>query len=223
MGSCVSSSHNDRSYSASDSAAKLAALISKSETITTTTSPVKNDVMISGNSLIIDSGRRGSSGNKEEVMFFDSRGWLDSDCEDDFMSVDGEFTPSRGTTPVHHKFSDQSTQKAKTDEIKHEEELSPTDNKKRLLELFKETQEEDEDEEEDDVAEGKARACLWLRTPVRSSAPATPYNINDRERKQLKRVRSEAHGGCILRLVSCSSFTERRRRMMNHTPIDVQR
>lgn len=22
-------------------------------------------------------------------MFFDSRGWLDSDCEDDFMSVDG--------------------------------------------------------------------------------------------------------------------------------------
>jgi len=28
------------------------------------------------------------AGNKEE-MFFDSRAWLDSDCEDDFFSVNG--------------------------------------------------------------------------------------------------------------------------------------
>lgn len=130
-----------------------------------------------------------------------------------------EFTPSRGTTPVHHKFSDKTP---KADEKKHEE-PSPTDNKKRLLELFKETQDQDEDEGEDDVAESKARACLWLRTPVRSSAPATPYNNNDTERQQLKRVKSSAQGSCVLRLVSCSSFTERRRKMMNHTPVHVQR
>ncbi|KAJ0740236.1 hypothetical protein HanOQP8_Chr06g0214621 [Helianthus annuus] len=42
--------------------------------------------------------------------FFDSQAWLDSDCDDDFMSVNGggicaEFTPSRGNTPVHHNFS----------------------------------------------------------------------------------------------------------------------
>nr|XP_043632298.1 uncharacterized protein At3g27210-like [Erigeron canadensis] len=42
-------------------------------------------------------------GSKE--MFFDSQAWLDSDCESDFMSVNGEFTPSRGNTPVHHNFS----------------------------------------------------------------------------------------------------------------------
>lgn len=30
-----------------------------------------------------------SLGSKEEMIFFDSRGWLDSDCDDDFMSVDG--------------------------------------------------------------------------------------------------------------------------------------
>lgn len=125
-----------------------------------------------------------------------------------------EFTPSRGTTPVHHKFCDQT----KADEQKYKEEPSPTDNKKRLIELFKETQ----DQDEDDVAEGKARACLWLRTPARSSAPATPYN-NDTERQQLKRVKSAAQGGCVLRLVSCNSFTERRRKMMNHTPVHVQR
>ncbi|KAI7741934.1 hypothetical protein M8C21_024313, partial [Ambrosia artemisiifolia] len=39
-----------------------------------------------------------------EETFFDSQAWLDSDCESDFMSVDGEFTPSRGNTPVHHNF-----------------------------------------------------------------------------------------------------------------------
>ncbi|KAK9067370.1 hypothetical protein SSX86_014697 [Deinandra increscens subsp. villosa] len=43
-------------------------------------------------------------GSKEET-FFDSQAWLDSDCDDDFMSVNGEFTPSRGNTPVHHNFS----------------------------------------------------------------------------------------------------------------------
>ncbi|KAL1211251.1 hypothetical protein V5N11_023283 [Cardamine amara subsp. amara] len=210
MGSCVSSSsHNNQSFSASDSAVKLAALISKPDT---TTSPLKNDLITSA----IDSARW-DSGNKEEMIFFDSRGWLDSDCDDDFMSVDGEFTPSRGTTPVHHKFCDQTPQ---------EEQPSPTDNKKRLLELFKETQDEDDEEEQeqgdDDVAEGKARACLWLRTPVRSSAPTTPYNNNkERQQQQLKRVRSARHGGCVPRLVSCSSFTERRRKMMSHAPIDV--
>ncbi|KAG7575524.1 hypothetical protein ISN45_Aa03g000210 [Arabidopsis thaliana x Arabidopsis arenosa] len=219
MGSCVSSSQS-KSSSASDSVVKLAAFISKPDT----TSPLKTDVMITSSTVNgippIDSGRR-DSGSKEEMIFFDSRGWLDSDCDDDFMSVDGEFTPSRGTTPVHHKFCDQTPQgEEKTHE---EEEPSPTDNKKRLLELFKETQDEDE-EEEDCVAEGKARACLWIRTPARSSAPATPYNNNKERQQKFKSVRSSAHGRCVPRLVSCSSFTDRRRNMMStHAPIDVQR
>ncbi|XP_051227817.1 uncharacterized protein [Lolium perenne] len=42
--------------------------------------------------------RSPDSGSKDE-MFFESRGWLDSDCEDDFHSVNGDFTPSRGSTP----------------------------------------------------------------------------------------------------------------------------
>ncbi|XP_074563493.1 uncharacterized protein At3g27210-like [Curcuma longa] len=36
-----------------------------------------------------------------EELFFDSKVWLDSDCEDDFFSVNGDFTPSRGNTPDH--------------------------------------------------------------------------------------------------------------------------
>ncbi|KAG8084232.1 hypothetical protein GUJ93_ZPchr0010g9470 [Zizania palustris] len=37
------------------------------------------------------------AGSKDET-FFDSRAWLDSECEDDFYSVNGDFTPSRGNT-----------------------------------------------------------------------------------------------------------------------------
>nr|BAJ89102.1 predicted protein [Hordeum vulgare subsp. vulgare] len=44
--------------------------------------------------------RTPDSGSKDE-MFFESQPWLDSDCEDDFYSINGDFTPSRGSTPVH--------------------------------------------------------------------------------------------------------------------------
>ncbi|KAJ0704363.1 hypothetical protein HanPI659440_Chr14g0561911 [Helianthus annuus] len=43
-------------------------------------------------------------GSKDET-FFDSQAWLESDCESDFMSVNGEFTPSRGNTPMHGNFA----------------------------------------------------------------------------------------------------------------------
>ncbi|CAA7396233.1 unnamed protein product [Spirodela intermedia] len=38
-----------------------------------------------------------SFGSRDEI-FFDSQAWLESDCED-FYSVNGDFTPSRGSTP----------------------------------------------------------------------------------------------------------------------------
>jgi len=41
-----------------------------------------------------------SHGSREET-FYETQGWLESDCEDDFYSVNGDFTPSRGNTPVH--------------------------------------------------------------------------------------------------------------------------
>ncbi|OIV90114.1 hypothetical protein TanjilG_01568 [Lupinus angustifolius] len=43
------------------------------------------------------------NGSKDEA-FFDSKILLDSDCEDDFYSVNGDFTPSRGNTPIHNTF-----------------------------------------------------------------------------------------------------------------------
>ncbi|KAK9061672.1 hypothetical protein SSX86_018855 [Deinandra increscens subsp. villosa] len=78
--------------------------------------------------------------SKEET-FFDSQAWLDSDCESDFMSVNGEFTPSRGNTPVHRNFS------AATPPIKKS---------KRLSELFSESLRENRnyDEENGESADG---------------------------------------------------------------------
>ncbi|KAK4544639.1 hypothetical protein RGQ29_032994 [Quercus rubra] len=102
-------------------------------------------------------------GSKEEI-FFDSQPWLESDCEDDFYSVNGDFTPSRGNTPVHHlsigtpqiniaRFEDRMPgslpEPSPTDNIKKlarfEDRMpgslpepSPTDKKKKLAELFRE-------------------------------------------------------------------------------------
>ncbi|KAI3713278.1 hypothetical protein L1987_71852 [Smallanthus sonchifolius] len=81
-------------------------------------------------------------GSKEET-FFDSQAWLDSDYEDEFMSVNGEFTPSRGNTPVHHSLV---PTRANTT-IAHVEPLgskaqpspAPIENRKRLLDFFKES------------------------------------------------------------------------------------
>ncbi|KAK1392292.1 hypothetical protein POM88_011348 [Heracleum sosnowskyi] len=38
----------------------------------------------------------------KDETFFDSNVWLDSDCDDDFMSVNGEFTPSRDLNHLQH-------------------------------------------------------------------------------------------------------------------------
>ncbi|KAI3666028.1 hypothetical protein L6452_44666 [Arctium lappa] len=88
-------------------------------------------------------------GSKEET-FFDSQAWLDSDYEDDFMSVNGEFTPSRGNTPVHHSLIVGTPQfnagaiaiPSDNNEVLGstlEPSPTPTEKKMRLLDLFKES------------------------------------------------------------------------------------
>ncbi|KAJ0551052.1 hypothetical protein HanRHA438_Chr07g0315901 [Helianthus annuus] len=79
-----------------------------------------------------------------EETFFDSQAWLDSDCESDFMSVNGEFTPSRGNTPLHHNFAPQMKGGApgKPSVTLLQPPPSPLKKKKRLSELFSESQRE---------------------------------------------------------------------------------
>ncbi|XP_042464823.1 uncharacterized protein At3g27210-like [Zingiber officinale] len=78
----------------------------------------------------------------DEELFFDSRVWLDSDCEDDFFSVNGDSTPSRGNIPDHP--ANQQSNPVLDDAIfidKHldtKSEPSPT-GRKKLSDLLQET------------------------------------------------------------------------------------
>ncbi|KAH7670348.1 hypothetical protein IHE45_10G019700 [Dioscorea alata] len=78
-------------------------------------------------------------GSKDET-FFDSRAWLDSDCDDDFYSVNGDFTPSRGSTP-NHQFGTTPRNKAYMGSTfpNSSVEPSPTERKKKLAELLQES------------------------------------------------------------------------------------
>ncbi|TVU36018.1 hypothetical protein EJB05_17928 [Eragrostis curvula] len=124
------------------------------------------------------------SGSKDE-MFFESRAWLDSDCEDDFHSVNGDFTPSRGNTPNYQPrtqtlmtnvFQPNNVHNSKSPEP------SPT-GRKKLAELLQESMHNVSEESTDisknekqqtqsAAAEGKplsesSSACSMEPTPVR--------------------------------------------------------
>ncbi|KAI3799263.1 hypothetical protein L1987_34555 [Smallanthus sonchifolius] len=125
MGACVSSHHK-----------------SGSNHFVIPPSPVKEKLpIIDGNVAVkpqwpplLPTANSRDFGSKEET-FFDSQAWLESDCESDFMSVNGEFTPSRGNTPVHHSSA------ATTLPIKRN---------KRLSELFCESQRENRNSDDED-------------------------------------------------------------------------
>ncbi|KAL2897368.1 hypothetical protein RDABS01_039151 [Bienertia sinuspersici] len=117
MGSCVSSLQSQNSGSA-----KVDQMSSSVEKSSMPPTPVKDNTQtkfgetptvsfayksrvspfnsVSSNRNSISSNR--SFGGSKDEAFYDTQAWLDSDCEDDFYSVNGDFTPSRSSTPVHH-------------------------------------------------------------------------------------------------------------------------
>ncbi|CAN0925353.1 Uncharacterized protein At3g27210 [Linum grandiflorum] len=141
MGSCVSSFHKG-------SAMKMGASFgSKPDELVLPESPVKDKHVTSAAApLDLPINRFHSYGSKEE-SFFDSQPWLESDGEDDFHSVRGDFTPSRGSTPVHHSFSVGTPQQNKTAPYSVPE-ISPL-GKKRLSDLFKDSMRENRNAGED--------------------------------------------------------------------------
>ncbi|KAJ0988876.1 hypothetical protein J5N97_007232 [Dioscorea zingiberensis] len=79
-------------------------------------------------------------GSKEET-FFDSQAFLDSDCEDDFCSVNGDFTPSCGS-PSNNQIGNAVTLNKAfiRDSIPDSKsEISPTNKKKKLADLLQDT------------------------------------------------------------------------------------
>ncbi|KAL8251365.1 hypothetical protein R6Q59_035058 [Mikania micrantha] len=140
-------------------------------------------------------------GIKEET-FFDSQAWLDSDCDDDFMSVNGEFTPSRGNTPVHHNFS--------AGNNKPPVAVSPYDpngpQKKRLSDLFKDGLRGNYDSENE---QGGQQVKNGLTTTLVHGGDVAPNAGNGLR---------ERFGSCLPSLLPSRSSSTNGRKMMSPSP-----
>ncbi|CAH8358052.1 unnamed protein product [Eruca vesicaria subsp. sativa] len=89
------------------------------------------------------SSSKRSFGSSKDEAFFDTHQWLQSDSEDDFFSVNGEFTPSRGNTPkcsfsekfprFHNPLFEEEKPRASLFS------QSPAPRRKKLAELFRES------------------------------------------------------------------------------------
>ncbi|KAG8384958.1 hypothetical protein BUALT_Bualt04G0172300 [Buddleja alternifolia] len=153
-----------------------------------------------------------AAGSKDEG-FFDSQPWLESDCEDDYYSVNGDFTPSRGNTPVHHNFALGKLQVNKSPVAERTNgvvpEPSPPEKKKRLSELFKESLQGDSSIDEENANIPFQRPKSTNGTPYLSgansviSSETTPNVLLRDDEESAKSAQC-----CIPRLLS-----ERKKRM----------
>nr|DAD30596.1 TPA_asm: hypothetical protein HUJ06_009447 [Nelumbo nucifera] len=171
-------------------------------------------------------------GSKEET-FFDSQPWLESDCEDDFFSVN-EFTPSRGSTPVHQSSFIGTPRLNKFPFVdgaaNFKCEPSPTDKKKKLAELFRESFDGDVFLGDQSVAgnqimtNGKPEPKPSnLDLPSRST-DGVPYasgassicsseTTPDRDSKHEKEKPSRAAQCCLPSIVPNLGFNERKKKL----------
>nr|GMC95320.1 uncharacterized protein At3g27210-like [Ipomoea batatas] len=136
--------------------------------------------------------------------FFDTQPWLESDCEDDFYSVKGDFTPSCGSTPANQSFSLGTHPKINgailSDRaLVSQPELlsSPKKKSKKLFQLFRESLGGDRDFAVllDNAAHNQTslsikKATIMLQTTgfdvPRKSAAGTPYSSSARSSPEFK-------------------------------------
>ncbi|XP_041005261.1 uncharacterized protein At3g27210-like [Juglans microcarpa x Juglans regia] len=238
MGSCASL------HRSSDSAMKLRLSFgSKDDKLVIPPSPIKEiptkgNPPIDNNNVVAAKSQWSASrsaasfggyGSKEET-FFDSQAWLDSDCDDDFFSVNGDFTPSRGNTPVHQNFSTGMPRVTKVlfeaDRILGStHEPSP---KKKLIELFRESIRQDQDVDNlntsgnQNISNGKMEVKPTVLDLPPKSAHGTPYGTNSvcsSERTPSGDLLTEKEKPfrpvqcCLPSLISCHSFRERKKKM----------
>ncbi|KAM7279111.1 hypothetical protein ACFE04_006245 [Oxalis oulophora] len=176
-----------------------------------------------------------SPGSKEEI-FFDSRTYLESDCEDDFFSVNGDFTPSRGNTPVHHSFSGGIVSNNNKEPILDKTSLitpepSP---RKRLSELFRESENPDIDLQSpastyQNAAGTNSEVKQTILNVLPKSANGTPPSVSgpnslcssERTANGDNLLESEKKSPrsmqlCFPSMVSCRGFSPRKKKM---TPV----
>ncbi|XP_077227773.1 uncharacterized protein At3g27210-like [Tasmannia lanceolata] len=172
-------------------------------------------------------------GSKEE-SFFDTQAWLDSDCDDDFLSVNGDFTPSNCSTPNHQRSAPGTPQLNKAFFVDRapdsKSQFSPTDKKTKLADLLRDSLGEEHDLEDQNigrnpsVVNGKVDVNQTnAHTPPKSS-DGTPYlsgpnSLCSSERTPNKDFRHEkekkvkAAQCCLPSLIPNLSFNERKKRL----------
>ncbi|KAH9792027.1 hypothetical protein KPL71_003965 [Citrus sinensis] len=225
MGSCVSSAHKRTADSAAAMKMDLSSPFgSNSEKLAIPPSPVKQAATVNAFRDL---------GSKEET-FFDSQPWLDSDCEDDFYSVNGDFTPSRGNTPVHHNFAGapQVNSTSLPDKTPGSiSEPSPTGKKPKLAELFRQISKEGSedqhvDEQNTQGSQNTANGKTEIRTTILDvlpSANGTPYvsgvnSVCSSERtpngdSMMEDKPMRLAQCCLPSFVSCRNSTDRKKKM----------
>ncbi|CAI0456910.1 unnamed protein product [Linum tenue] len=201
-------------------------------------SPVKEKLVTSA--VTVDDlpiKRFHSYGSKEDT-FFDSQPWLESDGEDDFQSVRGNFTPSRGSTPVHHSFAmgtpksnkpvlevtppDHSIPEPTPQRNKPVLEVTPPDHsipepsptgkkKKRLSELFQDSMRERSTEDNESTPKSAEDTPYISGVNSVCSSERTPNGKALVEEKWF----NKSMQGCLPSLVSCHSFSYRKKKMMS--------
>ncbi|KAL6622889.1 hypothetical protein ACP70R_032768 [Stipagrostis hirtigluma subsp. patula] len=83
-------------------------------------------------------------GSSIDESFFEARPWLDSDCEDDFYSVNGDLTPARSIASQNSKTIPSGPPKLLTlGEILKAEPLNEPTPQRKLADLLRETQDGD--------------------------------------------------------------------------------
>ena len=190
MGSC-SSVHRKTNTVENNTKQKISSFRSKSEELVIPTPPIKEKPK---NGTFKWSPSKSSNnftdyGSKEEI-FFDSKAWIDSDCEDDFYSVNGDFTPSRGNTPVHHNFKTPVLKKPSSPNmiLSSPPESSP-EKKMKLLELFEDSVKNNQDNEDKENSETKPT----IQNVLPKSSHSTPNRSGANSTSNSERIASEGH------------------------------
>ncbi|CAN7044829.1 hypothetical protein BRARA_B03279 [Brassica rapa] len=164
------------------------------------------------------SSSKKSFGSKDET-FFDTQQWLQSDSDDDFHSVNGDFTPSRGNTPKC-SFSDRPPriQSLRFQDKKSSRGSSPAPRprRKKLGELFR-----DSIRERPEESSGASSALSSPYLSVANSGEFSKAAIEDAGVKEQKKSNRQHHR-CLPSFSSCGgSFMERRKKMSSETAVDT--
>ncbi|KAK9117518.1 hypothetical protein Sjap_016465 [Stephania japonica] len=168
-------------------------------------------------------------GSKDET-FFDSRAWLDSDCDEDFVSVNGDFTPSRCSFSNHRNSYTESPQHSKSQDTDWPSNLKPgvscPTEKKRLYDLLQDSFEDIyklSNEAKTGIGNGEVKPINFDDLPPKS-ADETPYlsksnsirsggeKTPNRYPKPPKPKSANATKCCMPSLVTSLSFHERKKK-----------